>query len=630
MAQRHKSQLTGQQGSRSKLQLSASDLVAQGNALRRAGEQRSAEAFYRRAIEADGSCADAWAELGCCLVESEQHSLEALICFCKVLGESSSPEPSASGHTQEALQLLVRIVAGRPEWITGHLTLGCLYARGGQHEPARAHLTQLLRLDPSLEAPVQSMLAAMHYRENNWQEAIAAVERAWAAGSADVHTWSVHANSCLALGRTSEGMESARRALEIAPSPAMHSTLLSAMNFSEQTTPESFYLEASRWNSLYAAPLARRILPHTNNREPERRLKIGYVSPNLHNHAVMKFIPQLFEHHDSSRFEIFVYAAGERSDSMTEQLRRSIQNYCVMPAAGRELVERVRADGIDILVDLAGHTVGSSLLVFAEKPAPVQVSWIGMLSTTGLTSIDYFLGDPHLPCPGTEHLFSEQVYRLPVLCSYRPFGTVPVAESPCLKRGYITFGSFNSPRKITRDVCRLWSAILHLVPASRLLLKYNDLEKPAVQGDLRGWFAQDGISSDRLQFEGAAPPRQFLEAFGNIDIALDPFPYNGGSTTLDTLWMGVPLVTLAGRLPVQRCGASLLSAAGLNDFITNTPEEYLKSAIYLAATVPNTPDLRAELRRAIESSPLMDEAGVARSVENAYREMWRTWCRTRT
>jgi predicted O-linked N-acetylglucosamine transferase (SPINDLY family) len=232
-----------------------------------------------------------------------------------------------------------------------------------------------------------------------------------------------------------------------------------------------------------------------------------------------------------------------------------------------------------------------------------------------------------MPCPGTEHLFSETVYRLPVLCSYRPFATdLPVAASPCLERGYITFGSFNGPRKITRDVARLWSAILHLVPESRLLLKYHGLENPAMQDDLRRWLTEDGIPEQRLRFAGAVPPREYLAAYSDIDIALDPFPYNGGSTTLDTLWMGVPVVTLAGRMAVQRCGASLLTAAGLPDLVANTPEEYIKTALFLVQAVQSAPDLRRNVRQALQSSPLMDEVGLVRSVEDAYRDMWRAWC----
>ncbi|HTS48136.1 MAG TPA: hypothetical protein VMH05_09340, partial [Bryobacteraceae bacterium] len=271
------------------------------------------------------------------------------------------------------------------------------------------------------------------------------------------------------------------------------------------------------------------------------------------------------------------------------------------------------------------------LLAFARKPAPVQVSWMGYPGTTGMTTIDYFLGDAETPCPGTEHLFTEQVYRLgrPQGC-YRPFrADLAVQPAPCLERGYITFGCFNNPQKISRDAVKLWSAILHLVQQSRLLLKFRGMETTAFQNRYRQWFQEDGIEAGRLLFAGHSPAETFLAGYGLIDLALDPFPYNGGTTTLDALWMGVPVVTLAGRLAVQRDGASILSAAGLADFVAHTPEQYLKIALFLAGVIPEKPDLRSELRRALAASPFMDEAGLVRDVENAYRDMWHTWCRKR-
>lgn len=610
----------------------ALELLRQGNVLRQAGQLVRAEELYRRAVQRDPVCADAWAELGCCLMETERHVDEAVNCFHRALSNFSSVDPTpdtvpeAGDAAQEAIRLLTKIIALRPNWTTGLLTLGCAFGKTGQHEPAPAHLAEVLQLDPSLEGPVQCMFATMHYRDQNWPEAIAAADRALAAGLDNLPISFVRSRSCFAISRMQQGVASARRAIEIIPCPDFHSTLLYAMSFLEETTPEALYREACRWNTLYAAPLAKRIRPHANDRDPDRRIKIGYVSPDLYNHAVMKFVPQLFEHHDPARFEVLVYAVGGRTDYMTEDLRKSIANYLAMPVAGRELAERVRADKVDILVDLAGHTMGPAFLAFAEKPAPVQVSWIGMVSSTGLTAMDYFLGDPHLPCPGAERLFSETVYRLPVLCSYRPFENVPITPSPCLARGYITFGSFNSPRKITRNVVRLWSAILHLAPESRLTLKYHGMETEMGRGDLAAWFREDGIPEERLRFKGADVPRLYLESFSDVDIALDPFPYNGGSTTLDTLWMGVPLVTLAGRADVQRTGASLLSAAGLPDLIAHTPEEYIQAALFLVQAVQNVPDLRRNVRQALQTSPLMDEVGLVRSVEDAYRNMWRAWC----
>jgi len=283
------------------------------------------------------------------------------------------------------------------------------------------------------------------------------------------------------------------------------------------------------------------------------------------------------------------------------------------------------------LIDLAGHTTGPTYLAFAMKPAPIQVSWLGVLSTTGMPAMDYFLGDAQMPDPTTDHLFTESVYRLPrsFFC-FRPTDSVPVAPAPCWERGYITFGCFNNPKKAGREVVKLWSAILHLVPGSRLLMKWHQMESGLKRQSIQQWFAEDGIPSERLEFAGASTTTQYLQEYSRIDIALDPFPYNGGSTTLDSLWMGVPLVTLTGRMPVQRMGASVLTAVGLPELIAQTPEQYVKAALYLSGLIPKMPNLRRDVRKMMLSSPLMDEIGIVRDVENAYREMWRNWCRTRS
>ena len=612
---------------------SAPELVREGRRLVNADCMRTAESYrhalqraeriYRRAVLAEPQCSEAWAELGCCVME-QRRSLDAATCFHRALGELHGPE--ASPAPEQAIDRLLQIAAQKPAWTTGQLTLGSAYGQLGEHARAREHYGNALRLDPALEAPIQSVFARMYINEGRSSEALAAADRSLAADPEGAIAHLVRSRALLSLFRTGESVESLRRAVELASDPIFHSELLVNMNLLAEMTPEVLYAEACRWNSLYAAPLAQRIRPHTNTPDPNRRLKVGYVSADLYNHAVVKFIPPVFEHHDRSRFDVFVYAVGAKSDELTERVQKFVENWVAIPGADPECAERIRADGIDILVDLAGHTMGPAHLAFALKPAPIQISWLGFVSTTGMSAMDYFLGDAHLPCPGTEHLFSETVCRLPVVCCYRPVGYLPVAPAPCLERGYITFGSFNNPRKMTRDVVKLWSAILHLVLESRLLLKYHHLEKQEMQAGLLAWFAEDGISRDRILFAGASPMGEYMAEYNGIDIALDPFPYNGGTTTLDALWMGVPVVTLAGRLAVQRCGASFLSAIGLNDSIASTPEEYLKIAICLAATVPKIPNLRRNMRQAFCNSPLKDEIGFVRSLESAYREMWQNWC----
>ena len=485
-------------------------------------------------------------------------------------------------------------------------------------------------MDPSVLAAVEALYARMFWTEKKYTDAIAAADRSLAANPKYYLALVIRGRACSAQGRMLEAVDCSRRSLEIVPEPTLHSGMLFDITCLTETTPEVLYAEACRWNALYAAPLASEIQPHTNRPDPERRLKLGYVSPDLYGHPIAKFILPVFELQDRSRYEVFVYSVGSKSDQITEWIQTRVEHFVTLPAEGKKLAERIRTDGIDILVDLAGHTTGEAYLAFARKPAPIQVSWLGVLSTTGMSTMDYFLGDAEMPCPGTEHLFTETVYRLPrAFFCYRPGSDASVAPAPYLERGDVTFGCFNSPRKITREVVKLWSAILHLVSGSRLLLKYYHLDEEARQIPLRAWFAEEGIPSQRLVFVGSSLSTDYFDEYRLIDIALDPFPYNGGSTTLDALWMGVPVVTLAGRSPVQRTGASILTAVGLPDLVTHSPEQYVTTAVFFAKTVPKIPGARLNLRKALQASPLMDEIGLVRAAENAFRDMWRTWCRAR-
>lgn len=601
---------------------SSARLMDEGNRLRELGDWISAEKSYARAIEIDPQNCDARIELGFLLADSQRFS-EAAACLRRVTGNGVS----AGDDKEQSVRMLAEIGVARPDWARGQYSLGCAYEHVGKHELARHHLANAMRLNPSLRAAAEALDARMFWTEKKYAEAIAAADRSLEANPAYYLALVVRGWACSALGRMEEVNQCLRRSLEIVPDPTIHSSLIFNLNYLSSTTPETLLDEARRWNTLYAAPLAATIQRHGNRRDPQRRLKLGYVSPDFHGHPITRFVLPVFEHHDRALFEVFAYAVGLTSDHITENFRSRVDRFVSLPAEESKLASRVRADGIDILVDLAGHTMGDAYLAFARKPAPIQVSWLGVLSTTGLSGMDYFLGDAQMPCPGTDHLFSETVHRLPrAFCCYRPGTGASVAPAPVLKHGRITFGCFNSPRKITREVVRLWSAILHLVPDSRMLLKYGGLDEEARQAPLLAWFDEDGIPRDRLAFAGASLSTEYFEEYGLIDIALDPFPYNGGSTTLDALWMGVPVVTLAGRTAVQRHGACFLTAAGLPDLVTHSPEQYVTTAMFLAQTLPKIPDARINLRNAMQASPLMDEVGLVRSVESAFRQMWRKWC----
>ena len=564
-----------------------------------------------------------------CVLAGDQNFSAAVVCLRRALGTTEATR--ISDPVQECAILLERLARMRPDWSGGQYALGCAYERLGDRSQARVHLRRALELNASQKAPIHAILARMLWAEGKWMEALAETDRALEVNASNMLAHAVRGRCLSAMGRIPEAIECNRRALAVQAKREIHSYLLFEMNYAAETTPEALYAEACRWNQLYAAPLAGRIRPHNNSPDPSRRLKIGYVSPDLYQHAVMKFLLGVLKHHDRSRVEVFAYATGTHSDEYTQRVRTFVDQFRPLPEAdGSTVADKVREDRIDLLIDLAGHTMGSAYLAFAEKPAPVQISWMGALSTTGMRTMDYFLGDAWMPCPGTEHLFTEQVYRLPrVFCSYHPFEQVPVSPSPCLERGYITFGSFNAPRKITRQVVKLWSTILHLVPGSRLMLKYRTLEMQLVQDYFRNQFAEDGIGPERLIFAGASPAVEYMKAYAEIDVALDPFPYNGGSTSLDTVWMGVPLVTLSGRLPVQRAGACILHSIGMPDLIAETPEQYASIALYLAQAARQLPELRLNVRRALAASPLMDDPGMARGLENAYRDLWERWCASR-
>jgi protein O-GlcNAc transferase len=605
----------------------AHKLVEEGSRFRDSGDWTSAEETYRRATQADPRNPHAWAELGCLMSDSRRFA-EAVDCFSKALGKSRLKTPLQDAQT--TVQLLLELASARQDWARGQFSLGTAYEHLEDFASARKHLAQALQLDSSREAAVEALFARMYCLEEKWLEGIAAAERAIAAKPTYFLAHVVRRKCCLAIGDWIGSAQSTRHAVESMPHAQFHSNLLFEMNYLPDTTPETLYAEACRWNSWYAAPLAGGIRPHANTADPERRLKIGYVSNDMRAHPIAKLFIPVAERHDRRQFDIFAYSVNSATDFVTDYIKGRVDVFVPAEGPHTELAERVRADSIDILIDLAGHTTGPSYLAFALKPAPVQVAWMGVLSTTGMPAIDYFLGDAGMPCPGTEHLFTESVYRLPrSVCCYRPTDSVPVAPPPCIERGDITFGSVNNPNKIGRDVVKLWSAILHLLPGSRLLLKWHGMESAGGQFHLEEWFAEDGIPKGRLQFAGASNTTEYLKEFREIDIALDPFPYNGGTTTFDTLWMGVPIVTLSGRLPVQSIGASVLTTIGLPGLVAQTPEQYLKIALNLAAIVPKRPTLRQEIRQSLASSPFMDEAGFVRDLEEAYRKMWRTWCATK-
>jgi protein O-GlcNAc transferase len=370
-----------------------------------------------------------------------------------------------------------------------------------------------------------------------------------------------------------------------------------------------------------------------NTREPERRLRVGYLSADLRGHPVGYFIEPILENHDRAQVEVVCYSTTNAPDKITERLRphATLWRECAgMP--DERLVEAIAADRIDILVDLAGHTALNRIRVIAAKPAPVQVLYIGYPSTTGMAALDWLIADARVCPPGHERFYSERVARVEgSFWCYRPNAEAPEpGDLPALAAGAITFGSYNALPKLSETTVRLWTRVLEVVPGSRLVLKALPFADAMTRKKTLERFVAAGADPARVQIEPPTEPSKFLAEYRRLDIALDPVPYNGGTTTCEALWMGVPVVSLAGGPFFARMSASLLHSTGLSELVTSSSDDYVRAAADLAADVPRLAGIRAGLRARMAASPLCDGPRAAHELEQAYRAMWRDWITPRS
>ncbi len=441
------------------------------------------------------------------------------------------------------------------------------------------------------------------------------------------------AGAMLANGEIDAAIDCYRRALDLQPGHAeAFSNYLLALNYDPGAGADFVLAEHRRFEAVLGIEARG---DHRRDRDPARRLKVGYVSPDLCEHSCAFFVAPLLAAHDRTCVDVFCYAAVKRPDATTARLRGMADHWRDIAglddAAAAALIER---DGIDILVDLAGHTAGNRLPLFARKPAPVQVSWLGYPNTTGLRAIDYRLTDESADPPGTDLAGAdgrnvERLIRLPggFLCYQPPADAPDPAPPPVVRGAGVTFGSFNNSSKISAPVVELWAGILARAPASRLVLKARQLESQALRQHYAGLFSARGIAADRLVLlPWTATIRAGMAAYDEVDIALDTFPYNGTTTTCEALWMGVPVVTLAGDRHASRVGASLLRAVGLAELVTESPAAYLATAVALADSPDRIRAWRRTLRAQVAASPLCDSRQFAAGVETAFRTMWHRWC----
>ena len=598
----------------------AGELVAQGNRLEASGRLAEACALYQQAIETDPAHAAGYLNLGGAL--EARGDPEGAGAAYRALLARDAVNPFANYNlamlalargTADAAPLLERALAAKADFPEAHVALAHALESAGELERAAQQLRRALELRPEF-AGAWYNYALLQRRLDDPDAAAESLGRALAIEPDNAAALQVRASLLRGAGRVAEALELYARARRLDPqSFQLESAELFALLFSDAVSEQELFARHRAFGNRLEAKYGsiRKLSPG------RKRVRIGYLSPDLWRHPVALFLIPVLEHHDRSAFEIFCYSTGTTSDGVTEELRGLADVWRDATAMSDEaLAQAVREDGIDILVDLAGHSGDSRLGVFAQRPAPVQVSWLGYLHTTGLRSIQYRLCDRHTdPQPQADALHTEKLLRLPhSQWCYRPFLTLPhAAQPPSRANGAITFGSFNQPAKISPLTLERWRELLERVPGSRLLVA-------GVAGQRAAQALKRELGEARVRIVGRVGLDEFFRLLDAVDIALDTTPYSGGTTTCDALWMGVPVVTEPGARSVSRSAASVLSTLGLSDWIA-APGGYAALAAAKAGRAAELDALRSTLRARMQSSPLMDEAGFTRALEAAYRSM---------
>jgi predicted O-linked N-acetylglucosamine transferase (SPINDLY family) len=462
-------------------------------------------------------------------------------------------------------------------------------------------------------------------------EALASYERAIALKPGYAEAYDNQAKLLTNLMRLDEALASYERAIALKPDFAeAHSNLLFSMNYDGKLTPDHLFEAHQEWNERYGRQASRPVV-YANERDAGRRLRIGYLSPDFRSHSVAHFVEPLLKNHNRQAVEVFCYAEVIRPDVVTAHLQSLADHWRVtIGLSDDELADRIRTDAIDILVDLAGHTGRNRLRVFARKPAPVQVTWLGYPNTTGLEAMDYRLVDAVTDPPGEcDAWASETLVRLDggFLCYGGLKGAPAPSAPPCLKSGTITFGSFNNPTKMSSASLDAWASLLARLPTARLLLKGIPFADATARALCLARLRERSVAPERVEMlPWLADAIAHQAAYDRVDIALDPFPYNGTTTTCEALWMGVPVVTLRGDRHAGRVGASLLDQIGLTEFVANSVEEYVGIALALARNGERLEELRHSLRPRVAASRLCDGPAFARKIEAAFRSVWQQWC----
>ena len=647
-------------------------LVERGVAQQRAGQHKLALQFFQQALQRGGASVALWCRIGECWEQLKdfQRADGAYVAAIELDPTASEPYLKASelarrtsllaarvgqaatarelshaayqylyslgarqvhrGEWHEAEAAFLKARAIEPANWSVHVDLGqCLY-RTARHRAAEESIREGLRLAPR-QAMAHYHLGIVLLRQGRPSEAEEPLRAAVTLDPALAQARTALAEAIRLQGRVEEA-ETLYRAAAAADPEAERGLYLSGPVY-EEAGADEIHRRHRAWGERVVAaarPSADEAAPFANARDPGRRLRVGYLSPDFKTHSVAYFIEPLLACHDRDTVEPVCYAEVASPDATTERLKALAGLWRPTTRLDDAALRRqIREDGIDILIDLAGHTDGNRLRALAIRPAPVVASWLGYPTTTGLATVDWRITDAVADPPGAEAQHVERLLRLDggFLCFRPPEEAPDVAPLPAAAAGRVTFGSFNNLLKVTPAVVAAWAALLRAVPGSRLLLKALLLRDPAAQKRLHGLFAAHGIPAERVELRGGTNDQaSHLAMYGEVDLALDTFPYNGTATTCEALWMGVPVVTLAGDRHAARVGRSLLHRVGLDELVHADVAGYVACAARLAGDLPGLAARRAGLRRQVAGSALCDGPGFARAFEAGLRRMWAGWC----
>ncbi|HCI53427.1 MAG TPA: hypothetical protein DE312_08970 [Gallionella sp.] len=614
---------------------SAVDFSHLGSVLKAEGRMQEASDCYHRALQINPGYADAHYNLATlfkeqgCLDEAERSYRQALLFnpdfvhahynLANVLLSQSRLTEAESGY-REAIRL-------KPDFAEAHNNLGIALRALGRPDEAKASYLDAIRIQRDY-AEAHSNLGITLHELGRSSDAAQHIKQALLICPMLAEAHCNLGNVLLGVGRQAEAQASYRRALQCDPDFAeAHSNLIFTMDLAVGSDAAIQQQERKNWDAAHAAHLYQQ-RNFSNQRDPDKRLRIGYVSADFRVHSAAYAFGAMLTRFSPDAFEVVAYSNSNREDAMTQRFQQHVTLWRkIIGMSDEAVVDMILADGIDILVDLSGHSSGNRLLVFARKPAPIQITAWGYASGTGLRAMDVLLSDAIFVPPEEAPLYAEQVRYLPCAISYFSPDIAPdVSRLPALSGQGVTFGSYNRLAKNSEAAYRAWAKILRAVPDSRMIFKTPVLDDVAVQDQVRAYFTRAGVAAERIILLGKSPHEEHMAAFNQIDISLDPFPHGGGVSALEGLMMGVPVVTLNWPSLAGRISASIMTTLAMPDWIAGSEDEYVQLAIQKATDIPSLSVLRGQLRGRFMTSVIGDQAAYVRYVEREYRQLWREWC----